>query len=98
MLTAIRDFAHDTLDTDGEDSPLESVDVGDHTLWLIHGPRAYLACAIRGVPPLGLRDDLARVLEEVHRRHGGLLERFGGDPTEAVRSAEVLPGSAARAR
>ncbi len=84
MLTAIRDFARDTLDTEGEDARLETVDIGDHTLWLIHGPRAYLACAIRGVPPIGLRDELAGVLEEVHRRHSGLLQRFDGDPASAA--------------
>jgi OOP family OmpA-OmpF porin len=90
MLTAIRDFAHDTLDAEGEESRLETVDVGDHTLWLIHGPRAYLACAIRGVPQVGLRDELAEVLEEVHRRHGGLLEHFAGDPTEAAPTVPLL--------
>jgi len=90
MLTAIRDFAHDTLDAEGEDSRLETVDVGEHTLWLIHGPRAYLACAIRGVPPVGLRDDLAEVLEEVHRRHAGLLEHFAGDPAEAAPTVPLL--------
>ena len=84
MLTAIRDFAHDTLDTEDEDARLETVDVGDHTLWLIHGPRAYLACAIRGVPPVGLRDELARVVEEIHRRHAGLLQDFDGDPASAT--------------
>ena len=61
-----------------------TVDVGDHTLWLIHGPRAYLACAIRGVPPVGLRDELARVVEEIHRRHAGLLQDFDGDPASAT--------------
>lgn len=84
MLTAIRDFAHDTLDVDGEDSRLDTVDAGDHTLWLIHGPKAYLACAIRGMPPVGLRDELAAVLEEIHRRQPTLLESFDGDPVQAA--------------
>ena len=84
MLTAIRDFAHDTLDTEGEDARLETVNFGDHTLWLVHGPRAYLACAIRGVPPVGLRDELAGVVEEIHRRHTGLLQDFDGDPSSAA--------------
>ena len=84
MLTAIRDFAHHTLDTADEDARLETVDVGDHTRWLIHGPRAYLACAIRGVPPVGLRDELAGVVEEIHRRHAGLLQDFDGDPASAT--------------
>lgn len=90
MLTAIRDFAQDTLDGEGRDSRLETVDVGDHTLWLIHGPKAYLACAIRGVPPVGLRDELAAVLEQIHRRHPALLEDFDGDPTTAAPTVPLL--------
>ncbi len=90
MLTAIRDFTHDTLDREGEDSRLETVDVGDHTLWLIHGPKAYLACAIRGVPPVGLRGELAAVLEEIHRRHPALLEGFDGDPAQAAPVAPLM--------
>lgn len=85
MLTAIRDFARDTFDRDGdEDSRLETIDAGDHTLWLIHGPRAYLACAIRGVAPIGLRDELSRVLEGIHRVHANLLQSFAGDQTQAA--------------
>ena len=61
MLTALRDFTRDTLRDEDDESRLETIDVGDHTLWLVHGPRAYLACAIRGIPPVGLRDDLAHL-------------------------------------
>ncbi len=88
MLTAIRDFARDTMDRDDPDSHLETVDVGDHTLWLIHGPKAYLACAIRGVPPEGLRDELAAVLEKIHGRHAILLDSFAGD---AVQATPIVP-------
>ncbi|MGB5201730.1 MAG: hypothetical protein WBR56_17700, partial [Sedimenticolaceae bacterium] len=88
MLTAIRDFARDTMDRDDPESRLETVDVGDHTLWLIHGPKAYLACAIRGVPAEGLRDELAAVLEKIHRRHAILLDSFAGD---AAQAAPIVP-------
>lgn len=88
MLTAIRDFARDTMDRDDPESHLETVDVGDHTLWLIHGPKAYLACAIRGVPPEGLRDELAAVLEKIHGRHAILLDSFAGDTAQA---APIVP-------
>ncbi len=88
MLTAIRDFASDTIDRDDPESHLDTVDVGDHTLWLIHGPKAYLACAIRGVPPEGLRDELAAVLETIHRRHPVLLDSFAGD---AAQAAPIVP-------
>lgn len=87
MLTAIRDFAGDTLDRGG-DNRLETVDVGEHTLWLVNGPRAYLATAIRGVPPATLRDEFSAVLESIHARHGNLLAEFDGDPE---RAAPLLP-------
>ncbi len=84
MLTAIRDFARDTLEgKSGCDARLETIDAGDHTLWLVHGPKAYLACAIRGVPPVDLRDDLTRVLEAIHRQYADLLDAFDGDPAQA---------------
>ena len=88
MLTAIRDFAHDTLDRDNSETRLETVDIGEHTLWLMHGPRAYLACAIRGMPPVSLRDELAALVTQIHRQHGTMLEYFDGDTTQAV---EVVP-------
>ena len=84
MLTAIRDFTHDAMDRDDAESRLETIDVGDHTLWLVHGPKAYLACAIRGMPPVGLRDELADILEEIHHRQGRLLDDFDGDPASAA--------------
>ncbi len=88
MLTALRDFTRDTLRDEDDESRLETIDVGDHTLWLVHGPRAYVACAIRGVPPVSLRDDLNAIVEEIHHRHARLLETFDGD---AERSAPLIP-------
>ncbi|MCB1788886.1 MAG: hypothetical protein KDJ24_01205 [Gammaproteobacteria bacterium] len=90
MLTAIRDFTRDTMEPDSEDTRLESVDVGDHTLWLVHGPDAYLACAIRGIPPLGLRNALNDVLEEIHHRHTFLLEQFTGNATTTAPLVPLL--------
>jgi hypothetical protein len=83
MLTAIRDFAGDTLDRGGENR-LETVDVGEHTLWLVNGPRAYLAAAIRGVPPATLRAEFSAVLESIHASHGNLLADFAGEPDKAA--------------
>jgi OOP family OmpA-OmpF porin len=91
MLTAIRDFARDTFDQgDRSDARLETIDAGDHTLWLVHGPRAYLACAIRGAAPSSLRNHLNEVVERIHARHGSLLEDFGGDPAEAAALTPLL--------
>jgi outer membrane protein OmpA-like peptidoglycan-associated protein len=90
MLTAIRDFASDTFDGTASATRLETIDAGEHTLWLVHGPRAYLACAIRGIPPVGLRDELAQVIETIHRRHDDLLSRVDDHPEQADRLRPLL--------
>ncbi len=89
MLTAIEDFVKDSFTGRNSDSGegLDTVDLGDYTLWLIHGPKAFLACAIRGMPPAQLRGDFQEVLERVHRLYGAALDDFADAqaPLEAVR-------------
>lgn len=65
MLTALGDFVDDSV---GEASggSLESARVGEHLVWVVQGPRANLACFMRGVPPAELRARLEQRLEEVH--------------------------------
>ncbi len=76
MLTAIQDFVKDAF---AADEPIDSVDMGDHTVWLQHGPHAYLACVIRGMPPRALRERFDEVLESIHRDFGTELRGFSGD-------------------
>ncbi|MEN8129564.1 MAG: hypothetical protein ABFS45_05085 [Pseudomonadota bacterium] len=78
MFTAIQDFVHETFDSQSSDE-IDSIDIGDHTTWLIYGPYVTLACVIRGIPPLELRQQLASVVEELNRRFGSSLEIFDGD-------------------
>lgn len=78
MFTAIQDFAHHTFDSQSSDE-IDSIDIGDHTTWLIYGPHITLACVIRGIPPLELREQLAGVVEELNRHFGRALEIFDGD-------------------
>ena len=65
MLTAIGQFVRDSVGPDGTDS-LEAARVGEHLLWVLDGPRATLACFIRGVPPDALRVVLSDRLERLH--------------------------------
>ena len=53
-------------------------------------PRAYVACAIRGVPPVSLRDELNAIVEEIHQRHARLLETFDGDTAHATPLVPLL--------
>jgi OOP family OmpA-OmpF porin len=75
MLTAIGDFAHDTLEHSREDG-VDAVNWGALTLMSEKGPRIVLSAVIRGQPPMGYRDVLQRAVEGVHRVHSQDIERF----------------------
>jgi OOP family OmpA-OmpF porin len=86
MLTAIQDFMHDSFNTpDG--TPLEEVQVGERTLWVVAGPLANLAAVIKGTAPEDLRILLQETLERIHFQFNDMLRDFGGDaePFVAVR-------------
>ena len=87
MFTAIQDFVKESFSPD-RTGRLESADMGDFTLWAVHGPHALLVCVIRGVPPKSLRGDLSAVLERIHFRYGEAIRQYKGD-TATVPEAEV---------
>lgn len=76
MMTALGDFARDSFHVSAQQG-LDSIALGDLTVWAESGPGAILAAVIRGQPPLPLRETLALCLEEVHMAHAEELERFG---------------------
>ena len=76
MMTALRDFARDSFSV-SEQQGLDSLALGDLTVWAESGPGAILAAVIRGQPPLALRETMQQALEEVHLAHADEIERFG---------------------
>ncbi|MBT8082892.1 MAG: hypothetical protein KJP08_02215 [Gammaproteobacteria bacterium] len=80
MFTAIQDFIKESFTPD-RTGRLESADMGDFTLWAVHGPHALLVCVIRGVPPRSLRGRLAGILERIHFRYGDAIRDYSGDPS-----------------
>lgn len=79
MFTAIRDFVSDSFDTESIDG-LDTIEIGGHTTWLIYsGPVIMLACVIRGIAPLKLRERLTLILEDIERRFHQKLINFQGD-------------------
>lgn len=78
MLTAIRDFVVDSFRVSSSDE-LETVQFGDLAIWIQGGPRALLACAVRGSAPSSLREVLQENLERIHFTHYEALEQFRGD-------------------
>ncbi len=94
MLTAIGQFVRDSVGRDGGDA-LEAARVGSSVLWVVEGPRAFLACFIDGVPPETLRAAMADTLERLHATHADLgVDSALGEDAAAL-SPDALVAAAA---
>lgn len=78
MLTAIQDFVHDSFHTP-EGDQLETLQVGELTVWIEQGPLAILAGVIRGTAPQELRGLFQATLESIHLQYRDALLEFSGD-------------------
>jgi OOP family OmpA-OmpF porin len=78
MLTAIQDFVRDSFGAADTDH-LDSMQVGDLTVWIERGPHAVLAVVIRGTAPMELRRLMLDALDSIHVEHPEALETFTGD-------------------
>lgn len=78
MLAAIQDFMRDSFRTERQ-AGLNTVEFGELTLWLEHGPHATLVAAIRGHAPESLRPALQQAVEEIHATLAPALQTFSGD-------------------
>lgn len=85
MLTAIRDFIQDSFGA-SEEADAE-LNYDDLCVLTVRGPRAMLACAVRGVPPAELKEEMQETIERIHRERGEKLKSFNGDtaPFEVCR-------------
>jgi outer membrane protein OmpA-like peptidoglycan-associated protein len=86
MLTAIRDFVHDSFGG-REGESLDTFQVGELSVWVEQGPLAALAAVIRGNAPKDLRGVFTDAIEKIHLESAGALEAFEGDaaPFERTR-------------
>jgi len=78
MLTAIRDFAQDTLG-EQRDGGLDEIQYGNLSIVLEPGPWAYLAVVVDGIAPEGLRHQMRSALSDVNRAYAEPLESFDGE-------------------
>jgi outer membrane protein OmpA-like peptidoglycan-associated protein len=78
MLTAIQDFVKDSFATRRGDE-LETLQVGELTVWVERGPQAILAGVIRGNAPQELRQVFQETLERIHLQYANALKQFSGD-------------------
>ena len=89
MLTAIRDFVRDSFRVADTES-LESLKVGDLSVWIEAGPRAVVAAVIRGTAPADYRRTLQVAIETVHLEFGHELDSFEGDTSAFADSRATL--------
>ncbi len=78
MLTAIRDFVADSFGTKDRDA-LQTLEVGDYSVWVEPGPFAVIAVVIRGQAPATLKKVLQETIESIHIKQGNDLADFSGD-------------------
>ncbi len=83
MLTAIGDFARDAfVSGKSQQQSLETIEMGEHTVQITHGPRAYLAVVVMGIPPDSLRKHCREVLVNIHRSVSVELSGLPSDSSE----------------
>jgi OOP family OmpA-OmpF porin len=88
MLTAIKDFVQDSFGADDGEG-LETLRVGERSIWIEQGRHAILAAVVRGNPPLDYQMTLGDALDEIHFSHHNALESFVGD-TEPFEGVEYI--------
>ena len=89
MLTAIQDFVKDSFKT-GVADELETLQVGELTVWIAQGPKAILAAVIRGTAPQQVRVLLEETLEKIHLQFGKELRSFSGDASDFALTEPLL--------
>ena len=89
MLTAIQDFVHDSFGQD-KGGGLETLQVGELSVWIEQGPLAVLAAVVRGEAPEDLRRLLRATLENIHLECYDDLVDYAGDSGIFARTIPLL--------
>ena len=90
MLTAIKDFAHDSFDVDKSESDLNTIQMGGYTIWVEQGPYAIVAAIIEGRPPEELKVIIKETVEAIHVNFANQLKTFDGDTALFNKSSRFL--------
>lgn len=78
MLTAIQDFVKDSFQN-APDAQLDTLQVGELSVWIERGPHTLLAGVIRGNAPLELRQTFKQSIEKIEYEQRKSLHNFAGD-------------------
>lgn len=80
LLTAIQDFMRESFaHRTNAGSELQEIQTNELLVWIQHAPKAVMAVAVRGEPPVALRQRIQRLLNRLHVDYGQLLSGFRGD-------------------
>lgn len=89
MLTAIQDFARDCF-ASGHEGELESLQMGEFTIMIEKSSEAYLACVVRGTPPVDFRERMRNALDNLLVEYAAQLATFNGDTAPFRHSIRFL--------
>jgi OOP family OmpA-OmpF porin len=89
MLTAIKDFVQDSFGASKHEA-LETMRVGERSIWIEHGRQAILAAVIQGNPPMELQSVLRESLDDIHLKKTDQLASFDGDTASFEEIGYVL--------
>jgi hypothetical protein len=79
MLTAVRDFMHDSFAQGETLDSMDEVQYGEQRILIQDGRQCYLAVVINGIEPAGFRAELRRFLNRLHTDQQHALQNFSGD-------------------
>jgi cytoskeletal protein RodZ len=79
MLTAIRDFVHDSFGAQS-DEQLDEIQYGNQSIIVQGGEAVYLAVVFTGVEPAGLNRHLREFVSELHVAQSPALRAYNGNP------------------
>ncbi|MBK8984863.1 MAG: SH3 domain-containing protein [Chloroflexi bacterium] len=91
MLTAVRDFVHDSfspVNSGGEE--LSEIQYGQMRILIQSGRLAYVAVVIDGVEPPGFRAQLRQLVNDLNVQYARQLNAYAGDPDELPQLAPHL--------
>ncbi len=89
MLTAIRDFSHDTLGGD-ESGGLGEITYSDQHIIIETGRHAYLAVIVNGIPPAGFKAAMRDAINEIESAYADELRNYQGDAQALVKVEDSL--------
>jgi OOP family OmpA-OmpF porin len=91
MFSAIQSFVQDSF-SQNESARLTDLKVGEHNVWVAHGPKIMLACVIFGDAPESLKTQLYDTLDGIRSNFASEINSYDGDnaPFSGVRR-RLLP-------